>query len=140
MQPKLWGKYAWPFLHMVTMAYPENPTEEDKKNYRRFFHDLTHVLPCSTCGNNLKGHLKKYPLTDEVLASRKNLTDWLIDIHNVVNHYTGKPVLTNQEAMTELNKLANPKTSRNNIWLYLLIFVIVVLLCFIIFRYLKKLN
>ena len=36
MEAKIWGPHAWIFLHSITMAYPENPTDNDKK-YMKIF-------------------------------------------------------------------------------------------------------
>lgn len=105
MKPEIWGKYAWPFFHMVTMGYPENPTEKDKQRYFTYINCLKYVLPCDKCKNNLKKHLKRYPLTEEALSSRQALIKWGIDLHNIVNYYTGKPMLTNEAAVNELNKM-----------------------------------
>ena len=49
MNPKIWGPSAWLFLHTVTFNYPNNPTEEDKRNYLTFFNSLKHIIPCPLC-------------------------------------------------------------------------------------------
>lgn len=110
MKPEIWGKYAWPFFHMVTMGYPENPTDKDKQRYFTYINCMKYVLPCDKCKNNLRKHLKRYPLTEEALSSRAALIKWGIDLHNIVNYYTGKPMLTNEAALFELNKMIDEKT------------------------------
>jgi hypothetical protein len=32
INPNIWGTHGWTFMHYITLAYPENPSEEDKKN------------------------------------------------------------------------------------------------------------
>ena len=44
-------------LHFIALAYPEKPSEEQKKNYKIFFDSLKNVLPCILCSNNYKKHL-----------------------------------------------------------------------------------
>lgn len=136
MLTDVWGKYGWYFIHLVTMAYPENPTEEDKMHYYEYFHALTYVLPCQKCRLNMSSHLKKYPLTDETLSSKKNLVKWGIDLHNIVNYYTGKSMLTYTEALNEINKLINPP--KNNTVIYVILLLGAFVLCYLIYYYTKK--
>ena len=90
MNPKLWGESAWKFLHYVTFAYPNNPSIIEKNNYKNFFLDLTNVLPCHVCKENYKEHLKKLPLTDNVLSNKFSLVIWLFNVHNEVNTSLGR--------------------------------------------------
>ena len=66
MNPKIWGPHAWIFLHSVSFSYPDDPTEEDKKEYKKFFESLQYVLPCDTCKYNYKKKIKKIKLTDKI--------------------------------------------------------------------------
>jgi hypothetical protein len=86
-----WGGDFWRVAHSVTFQHPDNPTEEDKRIVRAFFHVFSDVVPCSSCGEHFKQHMIDYPLTDEVLANKENLSRWLHEIHNIVNHGIGKP-------------------------------------------------
>ena len=137
MLPELWGRCAWKFIHLITLNYPENPTKDDKENYHTFFYSLQYVLPCDKCGQNLTKHLKKYPLTATALANRQNLIMWAINLHNIVNYYTGKRMLTYSEALTQLQKWS---TSNKQItWkTSLIIIVIIVVLCLLIWYYVKN--
>ena len=58
MNPKIWGKHAWIFLHSITLAYPNCPTDEEKNNTKNFFISLENILPCYECRRNYKKHLK----------------------------------------------------------------------------------
>jgi hypothetical protein len=131
MKPEIWGKPLWVSFHLITVAYPENPTEKDKNHYYVYINSLKYVLPCDKCKKNLKDHLKKYPLTRKVLSCRTNLVRWGIDLHNVVNYYTGKPLLTYVDALNEINNLINPieiQTSRNSIfYLFLALLLIMIM-------------
>ena len=83
--PTIWGPKAWFFLETITMAYPTNPSEDDKKNTKSFFYTLQFVIPCEKCRNNYNKHLKINPLSDEVLSNRDNLFKWIVDMHNLVD-------------------------------------------------------
>lgn len=107
MLPDIWGKYGWNFLHLVTVGYPERPTKSDMKKYRDFFMQLQYVLPCDKCKYNMGVHLKKYPLTDNVMANQSSLIKWGINLHNLVNQQTGKRVISHIEAIQYINNLVN---------------------------------
>ena len=108
MKPELWGSHAWIFLHAVTMHYPNNPTPQDRQNMRNFFNSVQYILPCDICSQNLQRHMSRYPLTNNVLASKDSLINWLIDIHNEVNKQNHKSVYSYNKAMQKL------KTSLKN--------------------------
>ena len=97
---KTWGPYGWKFMHMVALAYPNSPTNEDKENYKTFFTILGNVLPCQLCADHYKQNLINFPLTDYILSSRDTLLKWTIDIHNEVNKSIGKKILDYNEAIT----------------------------------------
>lgn len=108
MHPNVWGNCGWKFIHIITISYPVEPTEEDKKNYYDYFMALQNVLPCERCRMNMKNHLNELPLTDSVLSCKTKLVKWAIDFHNVVNKHTGKKVLSYEEALNEIDKMVNP--------------------------------
>ena len=113
MKPEIWGKHIWNCIHIVTLSYPLKPTPKEKKNTKKFFDSLSQVLPCEKCRNNMTTHLGKLPLTDEVLSSRSSLVKWGIDFHNIVNYYTGKEMLTYNEALNHLNQLLKTDNSHS---------------------------
>lgn len=139
MLPEIWGRYAWNFLHLVTLDYPKNPTDTDKQNYYNFFNSVQHVLPCAKCRHNMTSHLKKYPLTNDILSNRDALIKWLIDLHNMVNYYTGKNMLSYSEAIGEMNKLTTASGCLcNNKWYYFFIIIFVLILCYLIYYFWKR--
>lgn len=132
--PDMWGPSGWKFMHYITFAYPDSPTDEDKENMKNFFISVSKVLPCKKCRNNFKKHTEKYPLTEEILESRYNLTRWLIDIHNEVNIMNGKKTVTYEEALEIYLKNNNTIVSFNTA-LIIVIFIIVIF-SFVVFNYL----
>lgn len=93
MNQNIWGPHLWFSLGTMTLVYPLRPSNEDKKNYKNFFMNLQHVIPCSVCKNNYKRHIREHPI-DNFLENRKTLFNWVVDIHNMVNGETGKKILS----------------------------------------------
>ena len=137
--PNAWGPYGWNFLHYVTLGYPKNPDNDDKKNYKLFFESLKNILPCPKCAKHYEENLKVLPLTDEILDDKEKLIKWLIDVHNRVNVSTGKPEMEYTEARKSIEKpylYYKNKNNNNNNTHYLLI--IIILIAVIIYLYYKK--
>ncbi len=138
MLPDIWGKDMWNSMERIAYDYPENPTEDDKNNYRDFFLILQYVLPCGGCRTNYQKHLIDLPLTDKVMSSRINLLDWIINMHNTVNISLGKPILDHDEAMEKINNLAKPQKKSN--WFYILLLIVVIIIIIFLIYYLKLKN
>ena len=47
-------------------------------------------MPCKYCRESYQDFIKEHPI-DKNLNTRKQLTKWLYDIHNKVNHKLGVP-------------------------------------------------
>jgi hypothetical protein len=110
---KTWGPYGWKFIHMVALAYPNNPTNEDKENYKIFFTILGNVLPCQLCADHYKQNLINFPLTEYILSSRDTVLKWTIDIHNEVNKSIGKKILDYDEAITLIKNNYDDKLTKD---------------------------
>lgn len=129
LDPTLWGPHLWKFSHYFTIAYPDNPTDEDKIKYKTYFLSLQNYLPCEKCRYNYKRHLNEVPLTDEVLKSRYNLINWLINFHNIVNVENGKPKYSYDDFVNEyLKKDKGPGKSMKVIIIaiFLVVFFIII--------------
>ncbi len=96
LMTRLWGPSGWQFLHCVTFGYPYkiDPTKpehiEKQNDYYRFFYYLGKVLPCRYCRDSYMDFLTKKSLMSN-LETRKDITKWLYDIHNMVNDKLGVP-------------------------------------------------
>jgi len=90
----IWGPFMWTAIHSITYGYPENPTREQKEDYKQFFTLLGKVLPCCTCRNHYENHLHEQDLqiNDKVFENRKNLSNWGYNLHNCVNISLGKSI------------------------------------------------
>ena len=96
MMTKVWGPAGWVFLHSSVMGYPVkiDKTNKDhrfrKKKTKLFFNNIGHIFPCRYCRDSYNIFIKKLPI-DNFLDSRKSLSKWLYDIHNMVNKKLGVP-------------------------------------------------
>tara|TARA_B100001057_G_C22820874_1_gene939344 strand:+ start:113 stop:802 length:690 start_codon:yes stop_codon:yes gene_type:complete len=96
MMTKIWGPAGWLFLHCITFGYPYviNPENSDhdlkQDDYYKFFYYLGKVLPCKYCRDSYMEFFKELPIVNS-LNSREELTKWLYDMHNKVNHKLGVP-------------------------------------------------
>jgi len=106
MEPNIWGKHAWIFLHSVSMNYPDNPSNSDKKNYKDFFENIRFILPCEVCKKHFSQHIQQHPI-DSALKSKNKLVEWLIDVHNQVNISLHKPTMTYEQVIDYYKKLYN---------------------------------
>jgi hypothetical protein len=138
MNPEVWGPHAWIFLHSITLAYPDCPTTKDKQVAKTFFGGLQDVLPCGNCQTNYKKNLKKYPLTDKTLSSKKELVKWLIDIHNLVNLETGSPVRDYMDVLNDYRKLYDRGFNYGRITVWLVVIAVILIVAFICYKRLSK--
>ena len=125
MNTKVWGSCGWLFLHSVALNYPVNPTYNDKVHMKTYFEMVGKVLPCNTCKKHYEDNLKKLPIQ---LNSRKDLLNWTIDFHNLVNEIIGKKKISRKEALDKIMCLYDSKKSCNN---SVVIYLVTLILLFI---------
>lgn len=126
----IWGPPAWTFLHTVTYNYPENPTEDDKRNFYNFFMNLQHVLPCEKCKAHYKQNIKKYDLKNN-LGSRQDLVKWLIDLHNDVNKDNGKPIWSYSEVYNKYQNMYKSGSFMNKVLIFVILCIVLILIFFL---------
>lgn len=127
MNQNIWGKCAWVFIHSIAISYPEHPMPCEKENIINFFTILGDALPCRYCRQHYKENLKKLPINAE---SKMSLVWWTIDMHNIVNSSTGKPILSREEALRKI--IAMYTTQPNNPNGYQMLYLGILFLFFII--------
>ena len=91
MMPKTWGPATWHLLHSTSFNYPVEPTIENKQNYRKFVHNLQHILPCGKCRENYKKNLQSMPLTLRHMKSRNTFSKYIYKLHEKTNKMLHKP-------------------------------------------------
>lgn len=75
IDPEYWGKSGWIFINSIALTYKP----EFKEAYKQFILQLPIVLPCKTCGENLRKNLNTL---DEALISKESLINWFIGVRN----------------------------------------------------------
>ena len=136
----IWGPHAWFFLETICMAYPKDPTFEEKKHVQNFFYSLKNLLPCEKCRNNYIKHLKIYPLDDEVIKNRDNLFKWINKIHNSVDKSKTRSLEETFKYYLDEYNINGQKYTNNNYKKnkYLILIVILLIIIFILLFEMKK--
>ena len=133
MDPNIWGNHAWLFLHTITLNYPDEPNRFDKENYKHFFENLSHVIPCEVCKGHYKQNIKKHPIQ---LDSKESLTKWLHKIHNLVNVKNGKDEFPYDDFIKKYGNLYSDNNNKK-MFLLILIFITAIILFYIYKKYKK---
>ena len=143
MNPEIWGPPAWTFLHSITLAYPDNPTDTDRINYENFFNALQPILPCAKCSENYMKDLQQDPIKNH-LDNKTTLVKWLINVHNRVNKNNNKRQLTYNEVINHYKLLYNgnlnnkPINKTNNLTNIILTIIFILLIIGLIYVCAKK--
>ena len=112
------------YFYSIAFQYPENPTDMDKQKYYTYLLGKKRTT-MSNC-RHYQTNFEKLPIN---LESRKELIEWLIDLHNEVNIKNGKKVLSYNEVYKIYNDLyENKKNSYNCLKVIIVIAIIVILL------------
>ena len=138
MDPEVWGPHAWQFLHSITLAYPDNPTLEDKNNHAQFFNSIQNILPCQSCRDHYTQNLQELPV-EQHLENKESLFRWSIDLHNRVNVMNNKREYSYDEVTELYEKIydkSGDKSGDNtygskligNKWLFIFLIVLVIIL------------
>jgi hypothetical protein len=85
MDTRFWGPSGWQLYHLIAQGYPEHPDAITQRKYEQFFLAMKLVLPCKFCRESTTKFMEELPL-HPALRSRRTLTKWLYDLHNMVNH------------------------------------------------------
>ena len=91
MTPDVWGPIFWRTMHIVSLGYSPNPTEQEQTATKQFYESLQYVIPCPICREHYSHILSSMPPRVE---SRDALIEWVFEVHNKVNEQLGKPQFT----------------------------------------------
>ncbi len=85
--PEAIGWAGWTILHTTAAAFPNSPSEAQKKDMRDFIRSWSRVYPCSICAFHMRNQLRTMPPD---VASKRALSRWTCEMHNSVNSMLGK--------------------------------------------------
>ena len=125
MDPNIWGPQLWFSLHIITLNYPNNPSDVEKNNFKNFFESLIYVIPCNYCRHNFKIHMNKLPI-EHALNNKNSLVKWLFNIHNLTNQHLNKKIFTYQEFISKYRTLIQKKNNNYTYICYSIIFIIII--------------
>lgn len=111
MDSKVWGPYAWYFIHHLTFQFPqtEEPLSIETINHLDgFFRTFQQILPCPICREHFSGTLNKTPPL-ETMKTGTQAGRWGINAHNVVNRGLKKPETTYEDALSSYKILDHGK-------------------------------
>lgn len=85
MLTTVWGPSMWHYLHTMSFNYPNNPTKEEREQYKNFILQLQYVLPCKYCRVNLTNNFKHMPIKECHMKNRFTFSKYMYDLHEIVN-------------------------------------------------------
>jgi hypothetical protein len=106
LPPEIWGPMFWSTLHIISLAYPDDPTYAEKRAGKELFNALAQLLPCPVCRSHYKEILQANPV-ESWLDNRKSLVEWVWTMHNQVNIKLGKPEITMSDFYKIYNEMAD---------------------------------
>jgi len=83
------GRSSWTLLHSMAAWYPENPSTEEQNMMVNFVSALARFYPCTWCASDFQEKVQEKPVQ---ATSRKDLSVWLCEQHNVVNEKLGAEI------------------------------------------------
>lgn len=129
IDPEYWGKCGWIFLNSVALTY--DPVY--REHYRLFITQLPFVLPCKTCGENLKQNMGSL---DAALESKEQFVWWLIRVRNGIyadNHEEWKQ----KNFRDTIGEIFDSQQSTSNTYGWFVGMAIVLVLLVLILYYMK---
>ena len=103
MSPSVWGPIFWNTMHIITLGYPERPSESEKAAAAAFFESLTKLIPCPICSSHYSEFLKEMP---PQVDNRSGLIFWMFNLHNKVNARLGKSEISFEQFIDNMRKLS----------------------------------
>jgi hypothetical protein len=107
LTPGVWGPKTWFFLESMAMAYPENPTDNEKLSAKNLILSLKDLLPCWGCRVNYAKYLEDYIKTDpldKIVEKRGSLIEFIIAVHNDVRVRSGIEPVSVEDTFKYYNK------------------------------------
>lgn len=85
----MWGPTVWSALHVLSFAYPEEPTSEDRRSADRMVRGVIGLLPCEECRRHSREYLAASENGGDQFRNREAFARWIYDWHQSVNERIG---------------------------------------------------
>ena len=106
LPPEVWGPVFWGTLHIVALAYPDEPSYAEKRAAKEFYKSMVFLLPCPACRQHFAEIIEGPPL-ENWLDNRKSLIEWNVSVHNRVNAKLGKPEISVEDFYKRYQEMAD---------------------------------
>lgn len=93
LNPEIWGKWYWGFLHTIAFTYPNHPNSITKKKYYELIQSFPLFIPVESMSSNFNKLLQHYPVVP-YLDNRQSFIKWVHFIHNKINEQLEKPQIS----------------------------------------------
>jgi hypothetical protein len=82
------GQASWRLLHTMAAKFPVEPTHTQKTTLLTFLYTFAKMYPCGDCARHFTQVMSDHP---PVVKSRTTVTQWMCEVHNIVNLRLKKP-------------------------------------------------
>ena len=104
--------------------------QKKKDAYKIFIEQLADVLPCKSCGNNLRKNLDNL---DQALENKESFLTWLINIRNEIYEENNESE-KKKNLQTSINEIfAIKKCDNYSQYTYIIFLIIIVIFLIIVF-------
>lgn len=109
--PEVWGESFWFVVHLGSLNAPDVIPPEKQEKYWNFIDGLPEMLACQKCAHHARAWVEQHrPQKDKIVATRKALVQFYVDMHNDVNQRNKQPLLSVEEVE---RKFAGPVRVRH---------------------------
>ena len=109
MDPQVWGKHYWFFLHTAALTYPHHPNAITKKRYYELITNFALFIPTEIIAKEFEHLIDVFPVAP-YLDNRDSLVRWTHFIHNKINAKLEKPQISLEEFYHDYFELYKDKT------------------------------
>ena len=104
MLANIWGPSLWTYLHLLSISYPDKPTDDDKEIFKKLIKYLGLTLPCDIC----KNHYFNFMTEEKVelgLKNKQNFMELFWKLHNNVNKLNDKEIIDFNSFLKKYDKI-----------------------------------
>lgn len=86
---KSWGQHYWSVLWPLAEKFPDNPSDDDKKQFGTTVRGIVKTLPCEDCTKHSDEHIAKD--APENVTGKESALQYMCRFQNTANRNAGKP-------------------------------------------------